>query len=380
MQNNIDWSNLSFAYRKTNAIIVSRFRDGKWSAPEVCTDFDFHFNAFAGVFHYGNSCFEGLKAFRGADGKVRIFRPDENARRLARSAARLGMEAPSEELFVRMCCMCVRENMDFLPPFGYNASMYIRPVLEGVNPNINIASSEELVFAVMCLPVGSYSKAGVLNPVDAVISRNYDRAAPNGTGSYKIAANYAVSFYPYNLAHSLGYTELLFLDPATKTKIDEFGSSNFLAIKGNTYVTPLSDSVLPSITNKSLQTLAEDMGLKVERRAVPVEELAEFDEVDACGTAVVITPIRSLDDKPALEGTEVSRSYRIPSGDACGKVSRIRVRGRRTPSLARARIPYFRSCIPAGRAGDMDLSCPYRQLRPPGLVARHGRSGKAFRP
>ena len=322
MQNNIDWSKLSFAYRKTNAIIVSRFRDGKWSAPEACTDFDFHFNAFAGVFHYGNSCFEGLKAFRGADGRVRIFRPDENARRLARSAARLGMEAPSEDMFVRMCCMCVRENIDFLPPFGYNASMYIRPVLEGVDPNINIASSEELVFAVMCLPVGSYSKAGVLNPVDAVISRNYDRAAPNGTGSYKIAANYAVSFYPYNLAHSLGYTELLFLDPATKTKIDEFGSSNFLAIKGNTYVTPLSDSVLPSITNKSLQTLAEDMGLKVERRAVPVEELAEFDEVDACGTAVVITPIRSLDDKPALEGTEVSRSYRIPSGDACGKVSR----------------------------------------------------------
>lgn len=319
---NLDWSNLGFVYRKTNAIIVSRFRDGQWTSPEVCSDFDFHFNAFAGVFHYGNSCFEGLKAFRGADGKVRIFRPDENARRLARSAKRLGMAAPSEDLFIRMCCMCVSENIDFLPPFGYNASMYIRPVLEGSNPDIGINSSKEVVFAVMCVPVGNYSKAGSLSPVRAVISRNYDRAAPNGTGSFKIAANYAVSLYPYNLAHSIGYTELLFLDPATKTKVDEFGSSNFIGIRGNSFVTPLSDSVLPSITNKSLQTIAADMGMTVEKRAVPVGELAEFDEVDACGTAVVITPIRSIDDKPALEATEVTRTYEIPVGDSCGKVSR----------------------------------------------------------
>ncbi len=130
----LDWSNLAFSYRKTNAIIISRFKDGKWSEPEISHDFDFHLNAFAGVFHYANSCFEGLKAFRGADGKVRIFRPDENARRLTRSAARIGMAAPPEELFIRMCRMCVHENLDFLPPFGYNASLYIRPVLEGINP------------------------------------------------------------------------------------------------------------------------------------------------------------------------------------------------------------------------------------------------------
>lgn len=328
--NNLEWGSLGFHYRKTCAIVYSRYRDGQWSEPELTGDFDFHFNAFAGVFHYGNSCFEGLKAFRGKDGKVRLFRPDENARRLQRSAARLSMAYPSEELFLKMCQMCVKANLDFLPPYGHNASMYLRPVLEGIDPQISICSSSEVLFAVMCVPVGTYAQAGALSPVSAVISRNYDRAAPNGTGSYKIGANYAMSLYPYNMAHSQGYTELLFLDPATKTRIDEFGSSNFIGIKGDTYVTPLSDSVLPSITNKSLRVIAEDLGMKVEMRPVPVEEIAEFDEVNACGTAVVITPIRSIDDKPLLEGAEVSRSWAIPSGSVCGVKSRAlydRIRG-----------------------------------------------------
>lgn len=317
----LDWDNLSFSYRKTSAIIVSRFKDGQWTEPEVSEDFDFHFNAFAGVFHYGSACFEGLKAFRGVDGKVRIFRPDENAKRIRRSAARLGMAAPSEEMFIKMCAMCVQENIDFLPPYGHNASMYLRPVIEGVNPQINICPSDEVLFAVMCLPVGNYSKAASLQPVDAVISRNYDRAAPNGTGSYKIAANYAMSLYPYTLAHKIGYAELLFLDPATKTSVDEFGTSNFIGIKGNTYVTPLSDSVLPSITNKSLRTLAEDLGMKVEMRRIPVEEISEFEEIDACGTAVVITPIKSVTDKAELESQSVTAKYQMPSGEKCGRAS-----------------------------------------------------------
>lgn len=320
--NNLEWDSLGFRYRKTNAIVYSRYRDGQWSEPELTGDFDFHFNVFAGVFHYGNSCFEGLKAFRGKDGKVRLFRPDENARRLKRSADRLSMACPSEELFLKMCMMCVKANLDFLPPYGHNASIYIRPVLEGIDPQVSIVSSSEVLFSVMCVPVGTYAQAGALSPVSAVVSRNYDRAAPNGTGSYKIGANYAMSLYPYNLAHSQGYTELLFLDPATKTKIDEFGSSNFIGIKDNTYVTPLSDSVLPSITNKSLRVIAEDLGMKVEMRPIPFEELSEFEEVNACGTAVVITPVRSIDDKPVLEGAEVSRSYVIPSGAECGKLSR----------------------------------------------------------
>ena len=224
----------------------------------------------------------------------------------------------------------VKANLDFLPPYGHNASLYLRPVLEGIDPQISIVSSSEVLFAVMCVPVGTYAKAGALAPVSAVISRNYDRAAPNGTGSYKIGANYAMSLHPYNLAHSQGYTELLFLDPATKTRIDEFGSSNFIGIKGDTYVTPLSDSVLPSITNKSLRVIAEDLGMKVEMRPVPLEEISEFDEVNACGTAVVITPISSIADKPVLEGSAISRRWDIPSGSACGKKSHAlynRIRG-----------------------------------------------------
>lgn len=317
----MDWSNLSFQYRKTNSIIVSYYKDGQWSAPVASKDFDFHFSAFAGVFHYSNSCFEGLKAFRGADGKVRLFRPDENAKRLQRSGSHLDMAVPSEEMFIEMCLMCVKENIDFLPPYGYNASMYLRPVLIGCNPQLGIASSKEVLFTVMCAPVGTYSGAKSLSPGTATLARNYDRAAPNGTGSFKIGANYATSLHPYNLAHKQGYRELLFLDPSTHTKIDEFGSSNFLAIKGNSYVTPLSPSVLPSITNKSLQTVAEDFGMKVEKRPVPVEELAEMDEVNACGTAVVITPICSIDDKPELESSTITKTYRFGDPDKCGPVS-----------------------------------------------------------
>ncbi len=326
----LDWSNLSFKARKTNGIVVSYYKDGEWSPLKFTNDFDIHLNCFAGALHYASECFEGLKAFRGEDGKVRLFRPDENAARLRRSGSHLDMAVPSEEMFIEACMMCVRENIEFLPPYGYGASIYVRPVLIGINPQLGVSSSKDVLFAVMCSPVGTYSGAKILTPATAVISRNYDRAAPNGTGAFKIAANYATSLHPYNLAHKEGYGELLFLDPATKTKIDEFGSSNFLAIKGNTYVTPLSDSVLPSITNKSLQAVAEDFGLKVEKRAVPVEELAEFDEVNACGTAVVITPIKSIDDKKTLEDKTVSRTYGIPSGEECGKVSRKlydRIRG-----------------------------------------------------
>lgn len=318
---NLDWTNLSFSVKRTNAIIISRTINGKWTEPEVSHDFVFHMDAFAGVFHYANSCFEGLKAFMGADGTVRIFRPYENANRMARTGAFLDMPYPDPELFVKMCKMCVKENLEFLPPYGYNASMYIRPVLMGANPQLNVESSSESVFAVMCNPVGTYSGNKSLTSVTATIGRNYDRAAPNGTGSYKLSANYAPSFHAYNLAHSQGYKELLFLDPATKTKIDEFGTSNFIGIKGNTFATPLSDSVLPSITNKSLQQLASDCGMNVEKRIIPVEELADFEEVNACGTAVVITPISSIDDKPTLESSEILKTYYYNKPGEVGKTS-----------------------------------------------------------
>jgi len=317
----MDWSNLGFEVRKTNSIIVSTYKDGKWSSPESVSDFNFLLSSYAGVLHYSNGCFEGLKAFRGEDGKVRIFRPDENAVRMQRSAAFLDIACPSVEMFTEMCLRCVRENIDFLPPYGYNASMYIRPLLIGINPQINLGSSTEVLFAVMGNPVGSYSGAAALTSVNAVISRDFDRAAPNGTGSLKLSANYAPSFHSYNLAHSMGFKELLFLDPATKTKIDEFGTSNFFAIKGNSYVTPLSDSVLPSITNKSLQQLAQDMGLKLEKRVVPIEELSEFEEVNACGTAVVITPVWSITDKPGLRSDVITREYVFAEKGRAGKTS-----------------------------------------------------------
>lgn len=314
---NLDWSNLGFKVVETNTMIVSRYKDGKWSEPVSVSPTSMELNPFAGVCHYASSCFEGLKAFRGADGKVRIFRPDENAARLIRSAEYIGLTAPSAELFTDMVIRCVRENLDFLPPYGFNASMYIRPLLMGSNPQLNIVSPTETVFVVMCNPVGSYTGSG-LTPTTAVLVRNYDRVAPNGTGAFKLSSNYAPAFRPYNIAHEQGFTEILFTDSATHSKIDEFGSSNFIGIKNGTYVTPLSPSVLPSITNKSLRTLAEDMGIKVERRAIPIEELPEFEEVGACGTAVVITPIYSLTDKPVLEGEEVTKVHTFGEKDKCG--------------------------------------------------------------
>ena len=318
---NLDWGHLGFAVRETHGVLVSRYKDGKWTAPVPETG-PVELSPYSLVLNYSTCCFEGLKAFRGADGVVRIFRPDENARRLRRSAEFLDMPAPSEEMFISMCEEYVRWNIDFLPPYGYNASMYLRPVLIGTDKQLNLKSPVEATFILMGIPAGSYSGAQTLSPVTAVISRDFDRAAPNGTGSYKLGANYAPSFHAYNTAHAMGFTELLFLDPATKTKIDEFGSSNFFGIKDGTFVTPLSDSVLPSITNKSLQQVALDLGYKVEKRVIPFEELETFEEVNACGTAVVITPIGTITDKPHLKGEEVTRVYHFGEPGVCGPVSR----------------------------------------------------------
>ncbi len=319
---NIDWSKLSFSYTQTRALVYSRCINGAWEKPMVTEDFNIPLSSFAGIFHYAPSCFEGLKAFRGVDGKIRLFRPDRNARRMKDSAIYLDMNYPSEEMFIEMCVTCVKENLDFLPPYeATGASLYLRPILIGINPQLGIHSARDVMFAVMCSPVGTYSGAKSLAPGTAVISRNYDRAATNGSGGYKLGANYAQSLHAYNIAHNTGYRELLFLDSATKTTIEEFGSSNFFAIKGNTYVTPRSASVLPSITNNSLRKVAADLGMDVEVRPIKVEELAEFDEVNSCGTAVVITPICSIDDKPTLESEEPSRHYSY--GKECGPKSRM---------------------------------------------------------
>ena len=295
-------------------------------SPAATTEnFSFQLNPFAQVLHYAISCFEGLKAFRQKDGRIAIFRPDQNAARMARTAAYLGLPVPDEALFIEMCERCVRENLEFLPPYGHQASLYIRPLLMGVHPQMQLVPNPEAIFAVMCAPVGSYYGEH-LKSFAGIVPGNYDRAAPKGSGSYKIGANYAATFKPYKTAHDQGYTELLYVDSATRSHIDEFGSSNFFGIKGNKYITPLSDSVLPSITNKTLREVAEDFGIEVKIRPVPVTELAEFEEAAACGTAVVITPMSHIDIKPVLEEDAIARSYRFtPDGEVgpvCTKLYR----------------------------------------------------------
>ena len=301
---NIDWSKLTFSYTKTNTILRTVYKDGAWTPVESLTDDNLTFSSYAGALHYAIECFEGLKAFRGKDGRIRLFRPEENAKRLQRSAKYLGIEAPSVGMFVEMCKRAVLENLDYLPPYEEaGASLYLRPTLIGTNPQLGVQSSKESTFLMLCSPVGAYV-GGALDAVDVVIARNYDRAAGNGSGSFKVGGNYACSLYSLNKAHELGYKAVLYLDPVTKKYIDEFNSSNFFAIKGNTYITPKSDSILPSITNMSLETAAAHLGMEVERRPVAVEELSTFDEVGECGTAVVITPVHKLVDKPTLESEE----------------------------------------------------------------------------
>ena len=301
---NIDWSKLTFSYTKTNTILKTEYKNCAWTPIASLTEDYLHFSAYAGALHYAIECFEGLKAFRGKDGRIRMFRPEENAKRLQRSAKYLGIAAPSTELFIEMCERCIKENEDFLPPYeATGASLYLRPTLIGSNPQLGVQSSKESTFMVLCSPVGAYV-GGALDAVDCVIARNYDRAAPNGSGSFKVGGNYACSLYSLNVAHEQGYKAVLYLDPSTKTKIDEFNSSNFFAIKDNKYITPKSDSILPSITNMSLETVAAHLGMEVERREVLVDELSTFEEVGECGTAVVITPVHKLVDKPFLESTE----------------------------------------------------------------------------
>ena len=317
--NSINWDTLGFDAYRTRTVIVSHYKDGEWSPFEATETFSFTFDPFAQVFHYAISCFEGLKAFRQQNGQIIMFRPDQNAARMQRTAEYLGMPCPSQEMFIKMCEECVKNNLEFLPPYGHRASLYLRPLLVGVHPQMQLVPYPEAIFAVMCAPVGSYYGEH-LKSFSAVIPGNYDRAAPKGSGGYKIGANYASTFKPYKIAHDKGYSELLYLESASRKYVDEFGSSNFFAIKGNKYITPKSDSVLPSITNKTLQTVALDMGMEVDKRQVAVSELASFEEVGACGTAVVITPISHIDMKPVLENPEVSKVFRYGPDGVVGPV------------------------------------------------------------
>ncbi|SMO60842.1 branched-chain amino acid aminotransferase [Saccharicrinis carchari] len=311
---NIDWGSLSFSYIKTDYNVRSYFKNGQWSELEETTSDQLNIHMAATCLHYGQEAFEGLKAFKGVDGKVRIFRMDENAKRLQRSAEGILMQPVPVELFTKAVSRAVALNMDYVPPYESGAALYIRPLLIGSGAKVGVSPSDEYTFVVFVTPVGPYFKEG-FKPTKQMISRKYDRAAPLGTGHLKVGGNYAASMYAGQLAHQTGYSSVLYLDSKEKKYIDEAGPANFFAIKGNKYITPLSPSILPSITNMSLIQLAQDMGFEVERRRVPLEELEEFDEVGACGTAAVISPVGQIDD------IDLGVSYTFGSPDTAGPVS-----------------------------------------------------------
>jgi branched-chain amino acid aminotransferase len=294
MAKNIDWKNLGFQYMQTEYYVKCEYKNGAWGDVQICSDPHISLHIAATCLHYGQAVFEGLKAFCGKDGSIAMFRPEENARRLAGSARRLVMEPPSEALFLSMATKLVLLNKSFVPPYGTGASLYLRPFLIGSSPHIGVHASEEYVFIMLATPMGPYYKDGFF-PVKAYIQEEYDRAAPRGVGHTKAAGNYAAGMMGDLDGKKKGFPICLYLDAGTHLYIDEFGTSNFFAITGSgAYVTPLSPSILESITNKSLQVIAQDFGIKVERRTVRVAELADFAEVGACGTAVVITPVYSI--------------------------------------------------------------------------------------
>lgn len=310
----LDWSNLSFGYMPTDYNVRCYYRNGKWGEIEVCSETTLNIHMAATCLHYGQEAFEGLKAYRGKDGKVRVFRMDENAARLQSTCRGILMPEVPTELFEEMVKKVVRLNQDYIPTYESGATLYIRPLLIGTSAQVGVHPSTEYLFMIFVTPVGPYFKGGFsTNPY--VIIREFDRSAPLGTGIYKVGGNYAASLLANKKAHDLGYACEFYLDAKEKKYMDECGAANFFGIKNNTYVTPKSTSILPSITNKSLMQLAEDYGMKVERRQVPEEELSTFEEAGACGTAAVISPISKIDD------LETKKSYVISKDGKPGPIS-----------------------------------------------------------
>jgi len=290
----LDWKNLGFQYLPTHGHIQCDFADGKWGALAFKTEPYLQMHVAANCLHYGQAIFEGLKAFRTRDDKVVLFRPDRNADRMRGSAERLCMEAPSNELFIEACRQAVAQNIDFVPPHGTGASLYVRPLLIGTEATVGIKASSTYTFLILVTPVGPYYKDG-FHPVEALVMLEYDRAAPNGTGRAKTAGNYAASLLPGLVGKKKGFPIILFADPKENKYVDEFGTSNFIGItKDGVYKTPESGSILQSVTNESLQSLADDMGLKINRGPIALDSLNQFSEVGACGTAAVITPIHAI--------------------------------------------------------------------------------------
>ena len=311
----IDWSNLGFSYMETEKRFVSNYKDGKWDAGLLTDNANVVINECAGVLQYAQTCFEGLKAYTTEDGHIVMFRPDLNAKRMADSAKRLMMPAFPEERFLEAVHKVVEANKAFVPPYGSGATLYIRPYMFGSNPVIGVKPADEYQFRVFTTPVGPYFKGGA-KPITIRVC-DYDRAAPHGTGHVKAGLNYAMSLYAIMEAHSQGYDENMYLDAATRTKVEETGGANFIFItKDQKLVTPKSSTILPSITRRSLMYVAEHyLGMEVEEREVYFDEVKEFAECGLCGTAAVISPVGEVVD----HGKEIC----FPSGmDEMGPVTK----------------------------------------------------------
>ncbi|GAB2027022.1 branched-chain amino acid aminotransferase [Lactovum odontotermitis] len=294
----LDWKNLGFTYRKLPYRYISHYKDGAWDAGKLTEDSTLHISEASPSLHYGQQGFEGLKAYRTKDGKIQLFRPEQNAARLQKTAERLSMAQVPTEQFIDAVVQVVRANADYVPPYGTGATLYIRPLLIGIGDIIGVQPAKEYIFTVFAMPVGSYFKGG-LTPSNFIVSHDYDRAAPFGTGQAKVGGNYAASLVPGHLAHSSGYSDVIYLDPATHTKIEEAGAANFFGItKNDEFITPLSPSILPSITKYSLLQLAEErLGLKAIEGDIYIDQLDRFVEAGACGTAAVIAPIGAIDNR-----------------------------------------------------------------------------------
>jgi branched-chain amino acid aminotransferase len=291
----LDWGSLPFGYLKTDYNIRCIYKNGEWGKLEVSSSEYIDVHIAATGLHYGQEAFEGLKAYMGKDGKIRLFRWEENAKRLTGSSNGIKMAVFPVELFREALFKVIQLNKSFIPPYGSGATLYIRPLLFGSGAEVGVKPATEYTFLVFVTPVGPYFKDGI-KPVNMLICRDVDRAAPLGTGIYKVGGNYAASMRAIIAARDGGYSNTIFLDAKEKKYIDECGPANFFGIKDNTYITPKSESILNSITNMSLIEIAKSLGMKTERRPVPVEELSTFVEAGACGTAAVISPIAKIFD------------------------------------------------------------------------------------
>lgn len=289
----LDWNELGFAYHDLPFRYRAVYRNGQWEPGELTTDSDFHISEASAALHYGQQVFEGLKAYRRPDGGVNLFRPDQNAARMVRSADRLRMPGYPEDLFVKAVQEVVAANQEFVPPYGTGATLYIRPLLIGSGAVVGVHPADEYIFNIYVTPVGAYYKGG-LTPT-AYVTSEYDRAAHGGTGQAKVGGNYAASMLPGERAHADGYSDVVYLDPRLHENIEELGSANFFGItKDGRFLTPKSPSILPSITKYSLLELAEEAGLKAEETTISIYDLDQFEEAGAMGTAAVISPVGSI--------------------------------------------------------------------------------------